>query len=187
MQKALLLAFVAVAFVGCGKVKDPTPKGSVVLAWDRSTAKAYDPNEHAGGPKHPLADAKILEGPKTRSFTVTVKGTEGKNFAVDLDVDTAKVSWAENGKEETRWATTKITAKVAANDAFHVTGKCDDQVGYVLAAPGDVTNTVVNCDITAKRPNSMGTKDAITDGAMIQFEGTGKILPVADNVEVVEH
>jgi hypothetical protein len=187
MQTRLSFLLLTLVIAGCGKVKDPTPKGACLISWDRSTAKGYDPQDQDGGPKHPLVDAKILEGPKTRSYTVTLKGIEGKNFSVDLDVDTAKVSWSESGKEETRWATTKIVARVAENDAFHLKGKCDDHVGYVLAAPGEVTNTIVDCDISAKRPNSFGNKDAISELAMIQFEGTGKILPVADNVDVVEH
>jgi hypothetical protein len=187
MQRALPIAFFSVALVACGKVKDPTPKGTAIIQWDRSTAKGYDPKDQEGGPKHPLADAKILEGPKTRSYTLTFKGIEGKSYSVDLDVEAAKVSWPESGKDETRWATTKVTAKVASNDAFHVHGKCDDHVGYVLASPGEVTNTIVDCDIGSKRPNSMGTADAISEGALIQIEGTGKILPVGDKVDVVEH
>ena len=189
MQRALPVALLAVAFVACGKVKDPTPKGTVIIEWDRSTAKGYDPKDQEGGPKHPLVDAKVLEGPKTRSYTLTFKGIEGKNYSVDLDVDAAKVSWTEGGKEATRWATTKVTAKVATNDAFHVHGKCDDHIGYEMGtgAAGEVTNTVINCDIGSKRPNSFGDKDAISEGALIQIEGTGKILPVGDKVEVVEH
>jgi hypothetical protein len=187
MQRALPFMFVAFAVVGCGKVKDPTPKGTVVISWDRSTAKGYDAKDPTGGPKHPLAGAKILEGPKTRSYTVTVKGVEGKNFAVDIDIDAAKVSFPEGGKDETRWATTKITAKVAANDAFHVSGKCNDQIGYVMGQIGEVTNTMMDCDISGKRPNSMGNADAITDGVLVQIEGTGEIMPLGDKVDVIEH
>src|SRR5260221_13456350 len=92
--------------VGCGNVSDPTAKGTVLIEWDRSTAKGYDPKDSAGGPKHPIVDAKIVEGPKTHSYTVTLKGIEGRNFSFDLDVDAGKASLPAEGKVTHSWSST---------------------------------------------------------------------------------
>jgi hypothetical protein len=183
---ALALAL-ALGGVACGKVKDPTPKGATLFEWDRSRAKSYDPNDTTKpGPTHPLASAKILQGPEPHAYRVTVGNDELKSFVVDVDVDTAKVRYAEAGADTTRWATIKASAKVEENTAFHVTGTCDDVIATVLGAPNEVTNTVLECRLTGKRPNAMGDTDAITIGATLQIEGSGKILESNDPMTKVQ-
>jgi len=177
----LVLVVALAAIAACGKVKDPTPKGATLFEWDRSTARAYDSAaaDGKGGP-HTLAAAKILEGPEKHGYRVTVSDSDGKSFSFDVDIDAAKVSYPESGEDTTRWAALHATAKVADNAAYHLTGSCDDKVATLLGAPKEVTNTVLECRVVGKRPNSMGTADAITYGAMLQIEGSGKILDSND-------
>ncbi len=193
MNKAISLVLFAL-LAGCGKVTDPTPKGTTLIEWDRSSAKAYNSNSPDNPTKHPLADAKIIEGPKSRSFTVTVNDGDGKSFACDISIDAAKVSYPEDGKDTTRWATTRIVARVRDNDAFHLRGKCDDiiatEFGPLNESGGmaQATNTVIDCTLGGSRPNSMGTKDAINPGALLQIHGDGSIEKVADaTVHVAEN
>jgi hypothetical protein len=178
--RTLLLLF-ALGALACGKVKDPTPKGATLFEWDRATARLYDESakDQMGG-AHPLAAAKILEGPEKHGYRVTVSDSDGKSYAFDVDIDAAKVSYPESGEDTTRWATVHATAKVVDNAAYHLTGSCDDKVATVLGAPKEVTNTVLECRVVGKRPNSVGTADAITYGAMLQIEGSGKILDSND-------
>jgi hypothetical protein len=183
------LGAIAGGVVACGKVKDPTPKGATLFEWDRSRARQYDTNApDKPGPPHPLASATILEGPQAHAYRVTVTDPEGKFFSADVDIDAAKVSYRESpaSSEDTRWATTKTAAKVAENGAFHVTGACDDVIATLLGAPNEVTNTVVTCRLTGKRPNSMGDTDAITIDALLQIEGSGKILESNDPMVKVQ-
>jgi hypothetical protein len=193
MKKATSPVFFTL-LAACGKVKDPTPKGTVLIEWDRSSAKAYNSKSPDNPTKHPLADAKILEGPKTRSFTVTVNDGDGKSFACDVSIDAAKVSYPEDGKDTARWATTKIVAKVRDNDAFHLRGKCDDTIGTEFGPLNEsggmaqATNTVMDCTLGGSRPNAMGNEDAINPGALLQIHGDGSIEKVADaSVQVVEN
>lgn len=187
MRTWFLALSLLVSVSACGKVKDPTPKGTKLIEWDRSSAKLHDTADVTKeGPKHPVADAKILEGPNTARYTLVVKDVEDKRYTVDLEYDSAKVTYTEGGKEITKWATTRVAATIAENDAFRIVGKCDNRVAMVLDIPGKETNTMMDCQIIGKRPNSMGSEDAITLGTYIQLEGSGKLLMNDPNVEVKE-
>lgn len=185
-RSALLVGLLALS--SCGKVKDPTPKGTVIIDWNHGSAVAFVPGDlQAKGPRHPLADAKVIGEPVKRAYTITVTDPEKKAYVVELTVESAKVSYPIEGKDEERWATLEAHAEVSANDAFHISGYCDDRVATVLGAPGQITNTMLECHVVAKRPNSMGTVDAITMGAFLQVEGTGKLIPIGDEAKITEH
>lgn len=186
-MRAVWMQGFALLLVACGKVKDPTPKGTVLFDWDRSAAKLHDMNDIAKeGAKHPVADAKIVEGPKAKAYTVNVKDVEGKVYSFDVDVESAKVSYPEKDKEITRWATTKVSAKLQENEAFRITGSCDNRMASVMGAIGEITDTMMDCRVVAKRPNSMGTEDAITHGVWMQIQGNGEIHIADPGVELVE-
>jgi hypothetical protein len=170
--------FVLGVLWGCsGKVDNPTPKGAVLIDWNRASARLHDlADPSKEGPAHPLAGAKVVEGPKTRSFAVTIRDAEQKALKFNVKLEVAKVSWADEGKESERWAPLGIKAELTENEAFDVKGSCDNRVASVLGAPGQVTNAMMSCQIVGKRPNTMGDKDAITLASMFQVEGSGKLL-----------
>lgn len=185
-SKTIALAC-SLLLAACGNVKDPTPKGATLFDWDRSKARLSDSSDATKpGPPHPIATGKIVQGPEKHAYRVTATDSDGKSFAFDVDLEDAKVQTTEDGKDVARWTITKATAKVAENASFHLTGYCDDRIAYVLAAPGEVTNTVTECHVTGKRPNSMGTADAITLGAYLQIEGNGEMMKTSDPALKVE-
>lgn len=186
-MRSWILAGFVLLIAACGKVKDPTPKGTKLIEWDRSAARTHDMSDITKeGPKHPIADAKILEGPKTASYTIVVKDGDGEHFTFDLEYDSARVSYSDGGKDIVKWATTRVVASVAENDSFRLVGSCDNRIAMVLAKPGEETNTMMDCRITGKRPNTMGTEDAITLATTIQLEGSGKLLMNDRNIEIKE-
>jgi hypothetical protein len=188
MTTSRTIALASVLLVAaCGNVKDPTPKGTTLFDWDRSRARQHEPGDATkAGPPHPIASAKIVEGPEKHAYRITATDSDGKSYQVDIDLEDAKVTSTEDGKDVTRWTITKVTGKVAENASFHLTGYCDDRIGYVLASPGEVTNTVTECHLTGKRPNSLGTADAITLGAYLQIEGNGEMMTTNDPALKVE-
>lgn len=172
---------------GCGKVDNPTAKGTVLVEWDRSSARLHDGNDPTkAGPAHPVATAKIVEGPKTLTYGVELADAEDKKFSFDVVVGAAKVSEEREGKVHERWATTSFKATLTSNEAFRIEGKCDDRIASAMGAIGEVTNTMMSCRVVAKRPNMMGNEDAITSAVSMQIEGSGKLLVADRSAKVVE-
>ena len=175
------------ALTACGQVKDPTPKDTVLISWDRSTSVQYVSGAPADKlPKSALVDAKIVEGPVKHTFTVTVSDLQKKIYVFELETENAKVSYPEDGHDTTRWATVKVTAKLVSNEAFHVKGSCDNTLATTMGEPGAASNTMLDCQVVAKRPNSMGDVDAITSAAFVQIEGSGKISSTLPDVKIEE-
>lgn len=171
----------------CGKVDHPTPKGTKLTTWSRTSAVLIDTSApEMRGKTHPLTTATIIGEPQKRTFSVRVADPEKKGFAFDIVIESAKVSWKEGSAERERWATLGTEITLTANEAFDIHAKCDDKIAYVLGAPGEVSNTVIDCSVTGKRPNSMGTKDAITLSAPMQIEGSGKLSCYGNNAVVEE-
>jgi hypothetical protein len=180
-----LLLFGLVA--ACGKVDNPTPPSTKLTTWTRASAVLTDTSAaDFRGKTHPLASATVIGEPQKRTYTVRLTDPENDGYAFDVVIESAKVSWKDGDDVHERWGTLSAEITLTANEAFAITGKCDDKVTSVLGAPGEVTNTVLSCDVTGKRPNRMGTKDAITIIGSMQIEGNGKLSAYGSGVTMEE-
>lgn len=177
MKRSATLAYVLLlGIAACRKPHEPTPEGTTLIDWKRSSARLRDPNDSSkAGAEHPIARAHIAEGPIEKRYRVELTDPENKGITFDLVVGAAKVSYQEKGRPIERWATTSVSATLVSNEAFRVDGRCDDLVGSVLGGLGQVTDTLTTCRVLAKRPNHRGLEDAIAPLASLVIEGNGKV------------
>lgn len=186
MRRLMTMSLFALV-AACGKVDNPTAAGEKLASWSRSTAVLHDMNApDLRGKAHPLATATVLGEPTKRTYAVTVTDPEKKIYAFEVVIESAKVTWKDGDKTTELWGTLGTEITLTSNEAFAITGQCDDKIAYVLGAPGEVTNTVVTCTVKAKRPNSMGSADAINMSTMMQIEGSGKLDAAGPGITVEE-
>lgn len=168
-MRTLPMAFlVALSVAGC-KNKDATASGASVLAWDtgKSTRASF---------------AKVVVGARrAKDVTLVAHPFEGAAIKLRAHVETADVTFEEDGKPQKFDAPVSIAVTVDdANDFTLGGGKCDGP-DFQLAAPGAAPKEmIVQCRIKATKPNA-------DVGVSFEVWGDGKVTAAAgDKVDIAD-
>lgn len=187
MRFSLVAAVVAVGSIACDKVDDPTPPGVVIFEWDRATASRSVIGKHPHQyPPHPLGTATVLDGPVKSRFRIVSQPLLGQAVTFDVEIDSANVSFEDDGIQTARWSPVHVKATLVSNEAYAVIGRCDDAVAFAKVAPGRVGDVLIDCRVIAKRPNQLGEDDALTATASMQIEGNARLYTNHIDVASVE-
>jgi hypothetical protein len=154
--------------VGCVEKLPVTAPGTALFEWESTRASRV-----------PVRTATI--GAR-KSIDKRITVTEGDApFVVDLHIESAEIDFEEDGKKVHQVSPVLLRAKVANNEHWQLTGKCEDGPHYQMPSVGAgnalVTplGMVQSCSITHHRNAGMVLRSEYRLGVSLQIYADGKI------------
>jgi hypothetical protein len=147
-----------VALVGCkDKNANPTAAGAVVLDW-----------KLADSDRTTIRNAKV-EDVKSQDIDWVDQPTDDTQVKLKLHVETAKVTYDEDGKTMSLPAPVVVKATVVDAGDFTFSKPSCGGPHYPMGAPGEMpTNTLLQCRISTHKPR-------YEVGISFEIDGSGKV------------
>ena len=141
-----------------------------MLEWDRSKSKRDNVRD-----AKPAGEVVVLEK------LLKASGTADKPFSVELDIEITPLTIVEDGKSAKHTVPSKITAKVATNDFWKLSGECEGP-HYQMPEDGKTAEAMLlNCVV------KMRHGDQHDELVSLQLYGDSNINAIGSKVILEDH
>ncbi len=172
------MLLLGLAFVGCGPNNPVTPAGTRLFEWDVSKASRT------------TFRAATIGARTVKDYKITLD--KQAPFVLDLHVEVAPVEFEEGGSKVSQIAPVAIRGKVNANDAWDLSGKCQDGPNYKMGtvdATGKMTTPpgmLQDCNVRFHRSSGVLFKSTYQLGTTLIVSGDGTVTAFPEHDAKIE-